>query len=68
MNTLKRNKYLEVGRKLNDLGFLRLRNGTTTPHDEDMELIVQVMDGVLGKDVGFQDDDSGIILKMLGMK
>ena len=52
-------------KRLQDLGFIRLRNGSPTPSDEDAELIELVVEGVKPQQ---DDDESGVILKMLGMK
>lgn len=60
--------YEQVANRLNDLGFIRLRNGTPTPKDEDRELIMQVMSGCLGGASIADDDESGLLLRMLGMK
>ncbi len=61
-------EYERVAKRLHDLGFIRLRNGTTTPRDEDIELMVVVMNTILTGNHDRDDDGSGLILNMLGMK
>jgi hypothetical protein len=56
----------EVAQRLHNFGFIRLRNGIPTPQYEDMELIVYAIDCV-EKSID-DESESGLLLKILGMK